>query len=98
MMDRVTCACGCGRTFQREPTGRPRLYASDRCKEKEKRRRRKEDDRNAVARLKDLRVDEEGLIGWTRATCHICGVNPATRGSPVPLICNGCGDKGRDAA
>lgn len=84
----------CGKTFNRAETGRPRMYCSDRCKEKAKRNRRREEDRTAVARLSELRVSEyDGP-----AACHVCGQAAATVGSPVPLICGGCAVKGRDAA
>ena len=87
---RATCACGCGRTFSRAETGRPRLYHSDRCKKREERKRRKLDDANAVANLATVQVDESG----DGQLCHICGQALATRGYPTPMICAGCGDKG----
>lgn len=34
------CANGCGQTLEQPPTGRPRLYCSDRCKNQATRRRR----------------------------------------------------------
>jgi hypothetical protein len=87
---RASCECGCGRTFERAETGRPRKFYNDACKERAKRKRRKAEDRNAVARVKEIRVDESGEA----AICHICNQRPATRGFPVPLICATCGDAG----
>lgn len=91
---RVPCEV-CGKTFVRAETGRPRMYCSDRCKERAKRARRKQDERNAVARLSEVRDEDE----WQGAPlCHVCGRGAATRGTPVPLVCDECAAKGRDFA
>lgn len=84
---RVPCEV-CGKTFAREETGRPRKYCSDRCKERAKRNRRREDERTAVARLADVRVDEGEPV------CHVCAARSAVRGNP-PILCNECSQAGR---
>lgn len=85
----------CGKSFKRVKGCRPRLYDSDRCKEKAKRKRNRDADRAAIARLSaepgPVRVDEGDAV------CHVCGVNPATRGVPAPLVCEACGVRGRAA-
>lgn len=88
--DLVAASCEvCGSLFERAETGRPRLYCSDRCKEKNKRKVNRERDRAAVAGLASVPVDEGGP-----AYCHVCAQQPATVGTPEPLLCQGCARPG----
>lgn len=91
-----TCAI-CGRGFKVKPTGRPRKFCSDRCKEKDKRKRGRDADRASLAGVRglfqegDFETDGVAVSGsGPQGLCHVCSQRAATVGTPEPLLCQGC--------
>lgn len=89
----TTCKV-CGIPFKTKATGRPRLYCSDRCKEKDKRRRRRVEERESFAQARAVLDEPEFQATAGDALCHVCGAADAVVGTPEPLLCIACSSPG----